>query len=175
MKRLSILTLLLTLLAPTVQAGDNTLLGTAAGAALGGYLGSTIGKGSGQLAATGAGVFIGGALGNSIGHSMDRAESYSYAPSYYNSYGWNAQPSYEPNYVAPPSIAPRVIYVQPDVIEYRPSPSRVYVEEGYVGPPAGGRKRHCREFTQTIKIDGKTHESYGTACLRPDGTWQIEP
>ena len=65
--------------------------------------------------------------------------------------------------------------VEPEVIEYRRAPTRVYVEEGYVGPPAGGRKRHCREFTQTIKIDGKMHESYGTACLRPDGTWQIEP
>ena len=173
MKRLWIALLMMVTLAAPAQAGDNTLVGTAAGAALGGYLGSTIGKVSGQLAATGAGVFIGGALGNSVGKSLDRTDSYSYAPSY-NSYGWNA-PAYEPNYVAPPAVAPRVIYVEPEVIEYRRAPTRVYVEEGYVGPPAGGRKRHCREFTQTIKIDGKTHESYGTACLRPDGTWQIEP
>lgn len=166
-------------LALPARAGDNTVLGTAAGAALGGWLGSTIGKGSGRLAATGAGVFLGGAMGNSIGHSMDRAESYGYSsyPSY-NAYGWNApayQP-YEPTYVAPPAIAPRVVYVQPEeIIEYRREPAPVYVEEGYVGPPSGGQKRHCREFTQTIKIDGQLHESYGTACLRPDGTWQIVP
>ena len=180
MRKLGIIALLaLGLHAPLTQAyaGDKTLAGTAAGAALGGLLGSTIGKGSGRLAATGAGVFLGGAMGNSIGHSLDRADSYAYQPSY-NSYGWSApsyQP-YEPNYVAPPAQAPRVVYVQPEeIIEYRREPAPVYVEEGYLGPPPPTQQRHCREFTQTIKIDGKTHESYGTACLRPDGTWQIVP
>ncbi len=31
----------------------------------------------------------------------------------------------------------------------------------------------CREFQQTIRIDGNFEEAYGTACLQADGTWQI--
>lgn len=33
----------------------------------------------------------------------------------------------------------------------------------------------CREFQQTITIDGNFEEAYGTACLQGDGTWQIVP
>jgi len=158
-----------------VMAGDKTFWGTTMGAGLGGYLGSTIGKGDGRLAATGAGVFLGGALGNSIGRSLDRADrSYSSGGSFYTP-SYPAYNHYQPNYVAPPAPPPpRVVYVEPNVIEYRHARQPVYVEEGYVGPPPATRKRHCREFTQTIKIDGQARESYGTACLRPDGTWQIE-
>ena len=32
---------------------------------------------------------------------------------------------------------------------------------------------YCREFQQTIIIDGKPQQGYGTACRQPDGTWQI--
>ena len=31
----------------------------------------------------------------------------------------------------------------------------------------------CREFRQTITIDGSFEEAHGTACLTADGTWQI--
>ena len=31
----------------------------------------------------------------------------------------------------------------------------------------------CREFQQTIRVDGNFEEAYGTACLQSDGTWQI--
>ena len=33
----------------------------------------------------------------------------------------------------------------------------------------------CREFQQTITVDGNFEEAYGTACLQDDGTWQIVP
>lgn len=159
--------------ASPVLAGDSTLLGTGMGAALGGYLGSTIGKGSGQLAATGAGVFLGGAIGNSIGRSMDRANSSYYSSYPYSPYYQTYSP-YQPTYVAPPAAPPpQVIYVQPEVVDYYTPHRSVYVEEGYVGPQPPKPSRHCREFTQTIKIDGRVRESYGTACLRPDGSWQI--
>jgi len=176
MKRLLLTSVLLTMVcAPlAAQAGDNSFFGTAIGASLGGYLGSTMGRGSGRLATTGAGVFLGGLVGNSIGSSMDRTQSYPsgggyYAP-YYQTYSY-----YEPTYVAPEAPPPpQVVYVQPTVVEYRPIETPVYVQEGYVGGQGAAPERHCREFTQTIKIDGQVHESYGTACLRPDGTWQIE-
>ena len=160
-----------------VYAGDNTFWGTGIGAAMGGLAGSQIGKGTGQLAATGAGVFLGGMAGNSIGRSLDSADSAYYGGGYpaYNSYYQTYQP-YQPTYVGPPAAPPpQVIYVQPEVVDYyAPRHRSVYVEEGFVGPQPPKRKRHCREFTQTIRIDGQVRESYGTACLRPDGSWQIE-
>ena len=33
--------------------------------------------------------------------------------------------------------------------------------------------RYCREFQQTIIIDGRQERGYGTACRQPDGHWQI--
>ncbi|MBI1309472.1 MAG: hypothetical protein GC129_06490 [Proteobacteria bacterium] len=33
---------------------------------------------------------------------------------------------------------------------------------------------YCREFTQTITIGGKTQKGYGTACLQPDGSWELQ-
>jgi len=33
--------------------------------------------------------------------------------------------------------------------------------------------RQCREFQQTITVGGRTEQAYGTACLQPDGSWEI--
>lgn len=33
---------------------------------------------------------------------------------------------------------------------------------------------YCREYTKRVVIGGRTEESYGTACLRPDGQWEIQ-
>ena len=33
--------------------------------------------------------------------------------------------------------------------------------------------RYCREFQQTIIIGGRSEDAYGTACQRPDGSWEI--
>ncbi len=174
------------------HASDNNLLGTGLGAALGGFAGSHIGKGDGQLAATGAGVFLGGMIGNSVSHSMrqtPRIPSHTAYPSYNTAY--ETYPSYAPNYVAPYDYpmgtradAHDYVYVRPGAVEYYSPRQTVLVEGGYVGVapltyrqhhPQRHRNRHCREFTQTVRIDGQAHESYGTACLRPDGSWQIEP
>jgi surface antigen len=32
---------------------------------------------------------------------------------------------------------------------------------------------YCREYQQTVTIDGKKENSYGTACRQPDGSWRI--
>lgn len=41
--------------------------------------------------------------------------------------------------------------------------------DGYAG------ERYCREFQQTITIDGKDESGYGTACQEPDGSWRLVP
>lgn len=32
---------------------------------------------------------------------------------------------------------------------------------------------YCREFSQQIVVGGKVRQGYGTACLQPNGSWQI--
>ncbi|MGL6430440.1 RT0821/Lpp0805 family surface protein [Aeromonas caviae] len=33
--------------------------------------------------------------------------------------------------------------------------------------------RYCREFQQTITVGGKKEDAFGTACQKPDGSWEI--
>ena len=135
-----------------VCASDNVVLGTGIGAALGGLFGSQIGHGGGQLAATGIGIAVGGMVGNGVGHSLDESES----QVVYSSRGRSdiysdpapiAYGAYTPNYVAPPAPPPT-----------------------YVDQHAG---TYCRQYSQEIRIAGRVQESYGTACLQPDGTWRV--
>ena len=32
---------------------------------------------------------------------------------------------------------------------------------------------YCRDFTQTITVDGEFEEASGTACRQADGTWRM--
>jgi surface antigen len=130
--------------AAPAYANEDQLLGTLVGAGVGGYVGSQFGQGEGQLATTAAGVFAGGLIGNELSKSS--------SPSYgsgYPSYGGPVyfSQNYEPNYVAPPAPEP-VTYVD-------------------------GNDGYCREYSQTVRIGNQVQESYGTACLQPDGTWRI--
>lgn len=38
---------------------------------------------------------------------------------------------------------------------------------------ASGTAPYCREFTQVVDIGGRAESAYGTACMQPDGSWQI--
>lgn len=134
-------------------AGDATILGTGIGAAVGGFLGSEMaGRGPGQFLATGLGAAVGGTIGNSIGRDIDEDSAYRYRHGGRH-YVTDESPSvvyyhaYTPNYVAPPA----------------PPPTYVDQNEG----------TYCRPYSQQIVIDGEEQESYGTACLQPDGTWRI--
>ena len=33
--------------------------------------------------------------------------------------------------------------------------------------------RYCREYTKTVRIGGNVEAAYGTACMQPDGSWQL--
>ena len=35
------------------------------------------------------------------------------------------------------------------------------------------QNRYCREFQQTVTIGGNSEQAYGTACMQPDGAWEI--
>ncbi len=34
--------------------------------------------------------------------------------------------------------------------------------------------QYCRRYTQEIMVDGERHETHGTACREPDGTWKVQ-
>jgi len=127
-------------------------VGTATGAALGGLLGASIGgRGAGKAALVAGGVFLGGLLGNPIGKGLDKADRLE---------------------------AERTAQ---DALEHAPSG----VERTWQNPDSGNsgsivakpayqeNGAYCREFTQTVTIDGKSERAYGTACRQPDGTWKM--
>ena len=127
--------------------------GAVAGAIGGGLLGSQVGGGSGQLWATGVGVLLGTLVGSEIGKSLDRSDQ-----------AYAAQ-AVQKSYNAP--IGETVSWVNP---ESGNSGTYTPVNEGY----ANSSGRYCREYRQTVVIDGRSETAYGTACQNPDGTWQVQ-
>jgi outer membrane lipoprotein SlyB len=58
----------------TIQAQDESVLGTIGGGVVGGLLGSTIGGGSGRNIATAGGAIGGAAAGNAIGNRLNQVD-----------------------------------------------------------------------------------------------------
>lgn len=132
------------------QAGGGELFGTLVGAALGGLVGSQIGGGTGNKVAIGAGVLAGGFLGNSVGKSMDcQDQQYHYD---------TTQNALESQKVGQSSS-----WTNPDTGHSGDiTPTRTYTSEGHP----------CRDFTQTINVNGEKEEIKGTACRQDDGSWK---
>lgn len=134
------------------RTGGNQVVGTLLGAALGGLIGSQIGSGSGNKVAIGAGVLAGGLIGNKVGDSLDCRDR-----EYHNS---TAQSSFETQRTGTTSS-----WVNPDSGHGGSvTPVQTYQRNDGV---------YCRDFEQTITVDGETELAGGTACRQPDGTWQI--
>lgn len=125
--------------------------GAVIGALAGGVLGSTFGEGSGKTAATIGGALLGMWAGSHIGASLTRQDQV-----YHNTATQQA-------YQAP--LGESISWNNPES-----------GHSGTVTPTREGRTntgRYCREFQQSITVDGKTERAYGTACQQPDGSWQI--
>ncbi len=134
------------------QTGGGEVVGTLLGAALGGLVGSQFGKGSGRSVAIGAGVLAGGFAGNQIGESLDCQDRRFNATT--------AQDSLETQPTGTTST-----WRNPDSgHEGSITPTRTYQRDDGI---------YCREFEQTVTIDGKTEQVTGTACRQSDGSWQI--
>lgn len=125
--------------------------GAIAGGVGGALLGSLFGGGSGRLVAVAAGTLLGAWVGSEVGKSLDkadraaidRAERRATTSPMNETITWNNPDSGNRGTVTP-------------------------VREGK--DPKG---RYCREFRQTIEVNGKLEEGYGTACRQEDGAWQI--
>ena len=135
-----------------VSDNDNEVLGSMIGAISGGVIGHQVGRGSGQALATFAGVLLGSVVGGQIGRGLDDAERLKLASA--TQYALENQRS-----------GTRTVWDNPD--------RRVC---GVVVPKPAFKNelnQYCREFQQSIVIDGKKQSAYGTACRQPDGQWKI--
>ena len=149
----AVLIVSLGLVACAQDAGPKQQGGTVVGAVAGGLLGSTIGKGRGQVAAIAIGAVLGGIVGSEVGKSLDKADrAYMHRTTQESlEYGRSGETS---SWVNPDNQHSGTV-----------TPTRtVRVESG--GP--------CREFQQTVTIDGRSERAYGTACRQADGSWKIQ-
>jgi surface antigen len=136
-------------LSACAQTGPKTAVGAATGAAAGGLIGAAAGGGAEGIV---AGVLLGGLLGGAIGNSLDNRDREYIRRSNYQSleYGRTGEAS---------------TWRNPDSGHYGSvTPTRIYQERG---------GNYCREFTQTVIVNGQQQEGYGRACRQPDGSWKI--
>lgn len=134
------------------QGGQKESIGTLLGAVGGGVAGAQVGSGRGKLLAVGAGTLIGALIGNQVGKSLDRADQLAMEQS--------TQQALETGRSGTP-----VTWRNPDS-----------GHAGTVTPQPAyetSSGQYCREFQQTVTIDGQTQSAYGTACRQPDGSWKI--
>lgn len=133
------------------QGPNGETTGAVIGALAGGVLGSTMGEGSGKTAATIGGALLGMWAGSHIGANLTRED---------RAYHSNAT---QKAYTAPMGEA-----ITWDNASTGHSGSVVATRQGQT---ASGN--YCREFQQSITIDGQTERAYGTACQQQDGSWKI--
>ena len=130
---------------------DN-LIGALVGAAAGGLAGSQIGKGNGQLVAVGAGVLIGALLGNEVGSRLGAGDLAC------------AEQAGQQAHTVP--VGQQIAWNNPQT-----------GNSGYVVPVRDGVNQqtgqYCREYQTVVSVGGRQEGGYGTACYRPDGSWEI--
>lgn len=132
--------------------GSKETIGTVAGALIGGILGNQVGKGSGRKVATVLGAVAGGYAGNRIGESMDCADQQAHANTTHDALEY--QPTGRPSSWNNPDSGHSGTV----------TPVRTWQQED---------GKYCRDYKQSIVIDGKVEEATGTACRENDGTWRI--
>jgi surface antigen len=126
--------------------------GTVVGGVGGAIIGSQVGGGTGQLVGVAIGTLAGALIGQEVGRSLDKADRVAMENSTHQALEYN-QSHHSSTWRNPDNGHSGTT-----------TPTRTYKE------PDG---RYCREYTQTVLIEGEQHKAYGTACRRPDGNWEI--
>jgi len=129
----------------------NETTGALTGAIVGGVVGDQFGGGSGNKLATGVGVLIGALVGSEVGRSMDEADRL------------RANSAVQRAYTAP--LGEQIVWSNTST-----------GNSGSVTPIRDGRSasgQYCREYRQTLIIDGRRETGIGVACQQRDGTWRI--
>lgn len=134
----------------TIEGSKKTILGSMAGAAAGGLIGAAAGGGAAGIV---GGVLLGGLIGGVAGNALDQRDKQIAAQ--------NAQHTFETARTGTTST-----WQNPDSGHSGSiTPTRTY-------QAASGE--YCREYQQDVVIGGEKHQSYGTACRQPDGSWKIQ-
>ncbi len=144
--------LVLALAACAPGQGKKQTGGTLIGAGLGALTGSQIGGGRGKLAAVAIGALAGAYLGSEVGKSLDRADLLARKNTTQNALEKNRAGQVS-SWSNPDSGHSGTV-----------TPTRTY-QTASGGP--------CREYQQTVTIDGRTEQAYGRACRQSDGSWKI--
>ena len=135
-----------------IEKNPKQTVGRILGAGLGALTGSQIGSGKGQMVSIAVGALAGAWLGGEIGGSLDKADRAYMKRSTQEGleHGRNGTTS---------------TWQNPDS-----------GNSGTVTPTQTFRKadgQYCREFEQTVYVDGKKQAATGRACRAPDGSWKI--
>jgi len=133
----------------TMSDNPKTTIGGLGGAATGGLIAAAAGGGGAGIA---AGVIGGALLGGLIGNMLDQRDK-----------DMQAKAASQALEKAPSGQS--VAWQNPDSGHAGTlTPTRTYQT---------AQGSYCREYQQTVTIDGKKENSYGTACRQPDGSWKI--
>jgi surface antigen len=133
-----------------MRMGPGTATGGLGGAAAGGLLGAALGGGSAGIA---SGVLIGGLLGAGVGQMLDQRSQQMQAQTVSRSL--ETTPS-----------GTTTSWVNPD-----------NGNRGTVMPTRtfrGQDGNYCRDFQQSVVIQGQSQQLNGTACRQPDGSWRTQ-
>ncbi len=132
--------------------GGRRQVGGAYGSAVGGLHGSVIGRDKEQLAPTAAGTLLGGYLGSEVGKSLDRVDRPHAEEAAQNSLG--ASPDGQTSRWSNPDTGHDGTF----------TPINAYLSaDDFL----------CRDYNQSVTVDGQTQDAYGTACLDYHGSWRV--
>lgn len=128
---------------------QNTGIGVASGAVIGGLAGSLVGAGTGQAVAIGVGIVAGALIGGYVGKSMDSTD--------------NAHVS---------TVLDKNPTNKPATWKNKKTGNRYMVKPTSKTMTMNGHQ-NCRTYTSSVTTpDGKKQTTTGTACRQNNGTWQ---
>lgn len=125
----------------------NSDTGTLLGGAAGGALGSQIGHGSGKSIATVIGTLGGAALGNKVGHHFDQKDRKHFGSALESNKTGKTSQWTNPDSNKSYSVTPTKTYKQGD--------------------------QPCRNFTMDAQVKGQPKKVHGKACRQSNGTWKV--
>jgi len=133
----------------TIEANPKTTIGAVGGGTLGGLIAAAAGGNPAAIAASVVGgILVGGLVGNLLDERDKRLASEA------TQRALETAPTGKP-----------VPWQNPD----NGHSGTVVVVQTYQTATA----TYCREFEQTVTIEGKQQRASGTACRQPDGSWKI--
>jgi surface antigen len=142
--------LMLAALLAACGPGNKQGTGTIVGAVAGGAAGAAIGGPKNRIPGLAIGALAGGIIGNQIGKSLDEEDREMAAAAEVRALE-EGQPGVPVAWDNPQTQHRGQIV-----------PGKYYQQDG----------QYCRPYTHTIYVGGEPQTARGTACRKPDGTWQ---